>query len=437
MNLGMELNQQMDMQWLGKLFGKKLLLKLLFHLQPDFFGILGLILDTMQVLIFFFFFKNVAQKKMVRSSEKLTPLFLGIYLDAKLKVLLLVASNSGSMVTRLAVRFAMEQVREIATKEIESSSIAFHEQNRLSWNAATTQHRTHKPNLVEQYAVHKYNNLFPEDMVLLGDLKGKSVVHLQCNDGQDTISMVLHKKPRFCIGVDISDTACEFARELVGAVEKNRKENESEQQQETTTTTSFVRSDVITFCELARIKREEIGGEEFSKEDREAALHLQEHGADVVYASYGAICWISDLPRWAKGISSLLAKGGKFVLVEFHPFATSLNPKTYKIESGMIGGVMEDWDGVGDYIANDYDFTWKNPQKSFEFCYGIGDVVSSLLGAGLVLESLTEYPYINGYECMAGMQIRDKDDCNCRQWVAPSVFPQNVPLMYSVVARKL
>ena len=40
---------------------------------------------------------------------------------------------------------------------------------------------------------------------------------------------------------------------------------------------------------------------------------------DIVFCSYGAIIWLSDLASWAKGIAAVLKSGGRFVTVEFHP----------------------------------------------------------------------------------------------------------------------
>lgn len=55
-------------------------------------------------------------------------------------------------------------------------------------------------------------------------------------------------------------------------------------------------------------------------------------------------------------------------------------------------------DGVGDYVGDDFKGEYQNPHKSHEFCWGIGDVVSSLLDAGLVLDHLKEYPFSNGWK---------------------------------------
>jgi 2-polyprenyl-3-methyl-5-hydroxy-6-metoxy-1,4-benzoquinol methylase len=86
----------------------------------------------------------------------------------------------------------------------------YHEQNRKSWNNATKQHHSHKPDLIERHK-NGWNNLHDDDMNLLGKIKGKTVAHLQCNDGQDTISIA-----KFCgaevTGIDISDYAIESAK---------------------------------------------------------------------------------------------------------------------------------------------------------------------------------------------------------------------------------
>jgi hypothetical protein len=82
---------------------------------------------------------------------------------------------------------------------------ALHEQNRLSWNAATQAHNSHKADQARFYR-EGGSKLYPEEAALLGDLTGKSVVHLQCNSGQDTLSLKTLGAGRL-LGVDISDEA--------------------------------------------------------------------------------------------------------------------------------------------------------------------------------------------------------------------------------------
>lgn len=59
----------------------------------------------------------------------------------------------------------------------------FHEANRLSWNAATVAHNSHKG---DQAAFFRDggSSLFPEERDLLDDIAGSDLVHLQCNSGQ-------------------------------------------------------------------------------------------------------------------------------------------------------------------------------------------------------------------------------------------------------------
>ena len=86
-----------------------------------------------------------------------------------------------------------------------------HEANRLSWNAATVAHNSHKG---DQAAFFRKggSTLFPEEARLLGDVKGLSVLHLQCNAGQDSLSIA--RLGAEVTGVDISDEAVDFATRL-------------------------------------------------------------------------------------------------------------------------------------------------------------------------------------------------------------------------------
>src|SRR5437762_3986221 len=86
-----------------------------------------------------------------------------------------------------------------------------HEENRLAWNVATPVHNSHKRDQAG-FLRGGGSTLFPEEIELLGDIRGLSLVHLQCNAGQDTLSLA--QLGAQVTGVDISDTAIEFARKL-------------------------------------------------------------------------------------------------------------------------------------------------------------------------------------------------------------------------------
>ena len=160
-----------------------------------------------------------------------------------------------------------------------------HEQNRLSWNAATAAHNSHKGDQAAFFRAGG-DTLFPEELELLGELEGRDLLHLQCNAGQDTLSLA--RRGARATGVDISDEAVRFARELSAA---------------SGIAATFERADVYDWLD--------------------AAAH-EGRSFDVVFSSYGTVVWLSDLGAWARGIAGVLRPGGRFVLVEFHPAATML-----------------------------------------------------------------------------------------------------------------
>jgi len=277
-----------------------------------------------------------------------------------------------------------------------------HEQNRLSWNEATKAHNSHKH---DQAAFFREggNKLYPEERALLGDVRGKRIVHLQCNAGQDTLSLA--QLGADVTGVDISDEAVAFATQL---------------SHDSGIPAAFVRADVYDWLAEAAA-----GSERW----------------EVAFSSYGAVNWLSGLTTWARGIHDILAPGGRFVLVEFHPvlwmFEVDWSLKYDYFEAGP-----QKWDeGVSDYVAESganltpsgykegvVDF--KNPHPVWEFQWPTSSVIGALLGAGLVLESFAEYPYANGWKGFSGMREGEG-----RRVYPPEHIP-GLPMMFSVSARR-
>lgn len=278
-----------------------------------------------------------------------------------------------------------------------------HEENRLSWNEATKAHNSHKGDQVKFFR-EGGSTLFPEEMELLGDITGLSLLHLQCNSGQDSLSLA--KLGAIVTGVDISNEAIAFAQKL---------------SQESGIPATFHRADVYDWLEEAAK-----GNERF----------------DIVFCSYGVVCWLSNLSLWAKGIASVLKPGGRFVMVEFHPLTLVFDwDWTPKFPYFTEGKPITWEEGIGDYVAesNEGLVPWgyetgienfRNPHRTYEFTWGIGEMVTALLEAGLILEALKEYPYSNGCKIFARMR-----ETPGRRMVPPEDVP-NLPLMYSIAARK-
>ena len=86
-----------------------------------------------------------------------------------------------------------------------------HEENRLSWNEATLAQNSHRGDQVSFFR-QGGSTLYPEEKALLGDIRGRSLLHLECNAGQDSLSLA--RLGADVTGVDISDTAIDHARLL-------------------------------------------------------------------------------------------------------------------------------------------------------------------------------------------------------------------------------
>jgi SAM-dependent methyltransferase len=274
------------------------------------------------------------------------------------------------------------------------------EQNRRSWNAATPVHNAHKG---DQAGFLKAggSTLFPEETGLLGEVRGTSVLHLQCNSGQDSLSIAALGAE--VTGVDISDEAIAFARALSEA---------------SGIPARFHRAEVVDWL-------------------REAAAEGRRF--DTAFVSYGSLFWLPDLPAWAQGVASVLAPGGRLVMVEFHPFALSLDETWTLRHDYFAEGPLIDPEGVGDYVGRSGDGlagsgpagqtrSFANPHPSVGFAWGIGRILSALLAADLRIAHFAEYPWLNGWKRFDRMERGEG-----RRMHAPADMP-SVPLMFSLGA---
>jgi SAM-dependent methyltransferase len=276
-------------------------------------------------------------------------------------------------------------------------------QNRLSWNGVVRVHESHRGDLAGFLRVGG-STLFPEELELLGDLEGRTLAHLQCNSGGDSLSLA--SRGAVVTGVDISDAAIRHARSL---------------SKETGIPARFERADLYDWLEEAALERSSF---------------------DAVFSSYGIVCWLSDLDAWARGIAAVLEPGGRFVLVDFHPAADMFDERWNLARAYPSGGervLLEE--GVGDYVAEsgggltpagfiEGEQAFENPHHGYLFRWGLGEVVTALAGAGLRTTALHEYPYVNGERPFAGMR-----ELQGRRMVPPEGVPA-MPLMYGVRAEK-
>ncbi|MCT3897513.1 class I SAM-dependent methyltransferase [Elizabethkingia anophelis] len=219
--------------------------------------------------------------------------------------------------------------------------------NRKSWNTKTEAHIESDFYDMKGFLSGK-TSLNTIELQHLDNLSGKSVLHLQCHFGQDSIS--ISKLGADVVGVDFSDVAIDKAQQLAKKMGTN---------------TRFICSDVY-----------------------DLPNHLDEQ-FDVVFSSYGTIGWLPDLNLWAKVVSKFLKPRGKFVFVEFHPVAWMFDDNFEKIDyryfnSGEIVEVSQ-----GTYADQHADIEI----KTVSWNHSLAEVMSSLLQNGLEIISFEEFDY--------------------------------------------
>jgi SAM-dependent methyltransferase len=161
----------------------------------------------------------------------------------------------------------------------------------------------------------------------------------------------------------------------------------------------------------------------------DAAAALGGERFDIVYTGKGALCWLPDLPRWARTVADLLRPGGLLYLVEFHPLLSSL------ADEQPARDLVIDYDYLPGRGAERVDSpcTYTDGEQlrentvSYQWAHGLGDVVNALLGAGLRIDSLAEHD-LAPWPRFPGMT-----DAGNGWWRLPKERPR-VPVVYSLRA---
>jgi SAM-dependent methyltransferase len=257
------------------------------------------------------------------------------------------------------------------------SEADYFEMNRLAWDERAKVHVESTFYDVPGFLAGK-TALREIELAELTGVEGKRLLHLQCHFGLDTLSWA--RLGARCTGVDISPVAIEQARRLAAQAKLDAR---------------FVCSDVYGF---------------------QAA---QPGAFDIVFTSYGAICWLPDLARWAGVVASNLAAGGTFYMAEFHPIYDLIAGYSY------FNRETPDVDESGTYTENGSAAV----AKMAVWAHPLSDVVNALIGAGIRIERLNEFPF-SPYNCFEGLVEREPG----RYYLVHG--GQDVPMVYSLTGRK-
>ena len=165
----------------------------------------------------------------------------------------------------------------------------YYDSNREWWDEAVDIHADAPSYRLKEFIAGE-NKLDRIIRTQLGDIRSKTLLHLQCHFGMDALCMA--RLGATVMGVDFSLKAIAFARELA---------------QKAGLAATFVKADVLRL-------RESISDT-----------------CDIVFTSYGVLPWLGDLDAWGRNIAASLKPGGRFILVESHPFSMTLNDGSEEI----------------------------------------------------------------------------------------------------------
>lgn len=181
------------------------------------------------------------------------------------------------------------------------------------------------------------------ELSAIGEIKNKSLLHLQCHFGQDSISLA--NMGANVTAVDFSSVAIKEAKLLA---------------KQTATNVNFVNCNVLD-------------------------LDLRTD-FDIIFSSYGVLGWLPNLDKWGKIISKHLKKGGLFLLTEFHPFIELIKGNGYDYffnESPYIEVSNGSYTDGGKNIST----------KTCWWNHSLTDIFHALENNGLKLTLFEEFDY--------------------------------------------
>ncbi|MEX1125024.1 MAG: class I SAM-dependent methyltransferase [Acidimicrobiia bacterium] len=263
--------------------------------------------------------------------------------------------------------------------------------NRANWDARVDIHFPSKEYGVDRFASDPthLSDVVTFDKEKLGDVTGKSLIHLQCHIGTDTISWA--RLGAEVTGIDLSEKSI-AAAELLSRL--------------AATPGRFVVSELYDAPSVVPEK------------------------FDIVYTGAGAICWLPDIDGWARVVASFLDPGGVFYMREGHPMMWALDWEDMERLSVTLpyfetpdpfAEVKEETYAGDGVVVSPLNYTWN---------HGIGEILTALLDAGFRIDAVEEYDFCD----WQGLdQMVQGDD---GYWRLPD-RPERLPLMWSVRATRV
>lgn len=216
----------------------------------------------------------------------------------------------------------------------------------------------------------------------LGDVRGKRIINLLGSHGSKAVAMAILGAD--VTVVDISSENARYANELA---------------HEAGIEIRYIVSDVMDLSEQEQISN-----------------------YDTVFMELGILHWIMDLGAFFQIVSRLLHNGGKLILRDFHPYKRLLH-----WENGLMianGNYFDNSILEGDvaYVQLLSEDDKANVRKIRTRGWTMGQVVTAIANAGLIVQSLTE------------------EQGKLTRWMFPQEAPagieNRIPSIYTLIAEK-
>jgi SAM-dependent methyltransferase len=228
----------------------------------------------------------------------------------------------------------------------------------------------------------------------VGPVDGKTLLHLQCHIGTETVSWA--RQGARVTGIDFADEAVRAARVLAA---------------ECGVEAQFVQSSIDDLPE-------------------------QLDGTfDVVFTSWGVIGWLPDLRHWGQVVAHFLRPGGIFYMAEGHPFAWTFDDEAADLRTRYPyfgGGRPQAFEFDGSYADREEAVV---NRRTYEWTWTLGDVVNSLLDAGLAIDFLHEHDRVS-FQMLPVLELDQDDPDEPGRWYRMPRGLSSIPLSFSIRARK-
>ena len=222
------------------------------------------------------------------------------------------------------------------------------------------------------------------ELELLGDVSNKSILHLQCHFGQDTISIA--RLGAKATGIDLSDKAIERAKEFTAVLGLDA---------------AFICCDIYDL------------------------QNFLDEKFDIVFTSYGTIGWLPDLDKWAKIVTHFLKPNGKFVMADFHPVVWMYDNNFKEVFYNYFNAEPIFENESGTYADRNSEIQ----NQTISWNHPISEILNALISNSLELNQFNEFDY-SPYNCFNEAEEFVTGKFRIKH------FENKIPMVYSILATK-